>query len=377
MGTFNVACSISGISIGSEDYARVILLTPSKSKKHEALKLPKTNRYLLPNDIYNPVALTIKGKYYDSGLLTDIVRDSNVEILEERYGMSIEDILASTEERNGFYDSKSPLVQRFIQNKESFLMVYDDALALTKFGFKKEGDFYTLEECPSYQIKLENCSEPYMFEIYKEGMKVYEHFKAVVLKQFAELVYEQTGQLLGVSKEDYDLAVEMYDMAAMFVHEDIYTALSNSDIETIRECHYPLDSLLKEMHDISIKKKDYQILIDKQSAAFTPKFIESLEKQGIETPELLPEDFYEISKTDNLRLFSALSEMPLFISDYRYQLEKEDISSSLVDFYYFRSAMRSANKMYLPAMNGEQNANHAATIYLAEATLNALKNKTF
>ena len=94
MGSWNISCFISGISIGGcEDVYYIPLALnsePDTSLKHAA-------KYglMYPTNFYSPATFPILGKYDTYGGLEDIVRDKNVEHLEKVYKMPIEKILSN------------------------------------------------------------------------------------------------------------------------------------------------------------------------------------------------------------------------------------------------------------------------------------------
>lgn len=69
MGCYNVACSISNISIGAGDDIVFIPLTQSK---HGAKLGDRNTSLISPHCIYSPVTLPIFGKYDDYGGIEDI-----------------------------------------------------------------------------------------------------------------------------------------------------------------------------------------------------------------------------------------------------------------------------------------------------------------
>lgn len=89
MGSFNVACSISSISIGCGDDVAYIPLEVSRYP----YKIGDGNNFLIyPYCFYSPVTLPIFGSYDDYGGVEDIKRDANVELIEAYFDEKTEDI---------------------------------------------------------------------------------------------------------------------------------------------------------------------------------------------------------------------------------------------------------------------------------------------
>lgn len=368
MGSFNVACSISGISISYKQEIRYLLLMPNKYKQHQVHKLNRTNQFLYQDDLFKPFALPIAGRYNDAGGIQDVVKDSNTEIIEARYGMSIEDIAKGIHRKESIYHSRSPFFDRLIQNKSPFsIMVANDQLALTEFGFEEKGNFFIHPAQPKFKVKFDTSA--FHFGIYKGNQLLVEKPKVTILTQVLEFIYEQSGLFLGVADEDQQIAAELTDMSAMFIHEDIYTALADSENDSIREMalpSYEFREQVKQLADYLIKHEEaYQKLVAFHS---DKKQVKTMKGWGLPIPSLIPRNMYEMLSTKEFRTVQAFENMPLFTEHYRHLFFKEDIAELLFDFYYVKGAMRSANKMYLPAMNGEQDANHAATLNLAKIT---------
>lgn len=89
MGSFNVACSMSSISIG---YGDDIVYIPLEVSKYP-YKIGDGNNFLIyPWCFYSPVILPVFGSYNDYGRIEDIKRDTNVETVEAYFNEKIEDI---------------------------------------------------------------------------------------------------------------------------------------------------------------------------------------------------------------------------------------------------------------------------------------------
>ena len=91
MGSYNVSCGISRISLSPGMKATLFLL-----KAREESDILDRGAYLVSNEgpmlNYEPVAFPIHGKYDDYGRIGDIEYDENVMQLEKFYGESIEKI---------------------------------------------------------------------------------------------------------------------------------------------------------------------------------------------------------------------------------------------------------------------------------------------
>jgi len=94
MGSFNVACSISNISICCGDPVAFIPLEVAKYP----YKIGDGNHmFIYSNCFYAPATMPIFGMYDDYGGVENIIRDKNLEIIEKFFGHAIECIRDAAE----------------------------------------------------------------------------------------------------------------------------------------------------------------------------------------------------------------------------------------------------------------------------------------
>ena len=86
MGSYNVACSISNISINCGDPVVYFPLEPAKYRYH----VGDGNSYLIsPHCFYAPATLPLFGIYGDYGRIEDIEQNENMRIIESHFGARI------------------------------------------------------------------------------------------------------------------------------------------------------------------------------------------------------------------------------------------------------------------------------------------------
>lgn len=90
MGSFNVACTVSGVSINCGD--PIVYIPLELYRFHHKLKA-KDNILIYPWCFYVPATLPIIGIYGDYGLVDRIERNKNIEVIENHFGMKVEDII--------------------------------------------------------------------------------------------------------------------------------------------------------------------------------------------------------------------------------------------------------------------------------------------
>lgn len=128
MGCFNVACTVSNLSIGHGD--EVVFIPLKAEEDYESsnnLNERLTNDHMLiySDCLYKPTMLPIKGEYNDYGSIENIIRDENVIHLEKVYGISIEKIIdiltdfdsIDLEKENNKIDSLKTMSGMFVHRK--------------------------------------------------------------------------------------------------------------------------------------------------------------------------------------------------------------------------------------------------------------------
>ena len=91
MGSFDVACSVSRLTIHCGDPVAYIPMQPSKYQEY---KITDSNSNLIyPWCYYVPVGLPIFGKYYDYGYIDEIEENEATKSLCETLGCDIQTIV--------------------------------------------------------------------------------------------------------------------------------------------------------------------------------------------------------------------------------------------------------------------------------------------
>ena len=121
MGCFNVACSVSNLSIHSGDRVVFIPLIP---KHWNIRRYPRHKHHLVgthshltyPNCYFNPLTFPIKGEYDDYGSLENIYNDANTKAIEKFFEMKIEDFITSVERNycREYADDQNLIAKYFI-----------------------------------------------------------------------------------------------------------------------------------------------------------------------------------------------------------------------------------------------------------------------
>jgi hypothetical protein len=137
MGSFNVACSISNISISGGDKIYFLPLLSNTGSKQVLTPF----RYS-PYSDFKPFSFPIKGVYNDYGRMEDIERNVNTNCIESFLGITIEQFIAIVTDNRVFYDDLSAIFDVFFKRKE--LMEYEVSFedCAKGLGFTHCGDIY-------------------------------------------------------------------------------------------------------------------------------------------------------------------------------------------------------------------------------------------
>ena len=97
MGSFYLTCSVSHMTLNHQKTSVQLLVPKYNTKQYSSLNFEEHMNIICSNDgaqaFFSPFGFPIRGRYDDYGHLHDISRDTNVEQLEEFFGITIEDII--------------------------------------------------------------------------------------------------------------------------------------------------------------------------------------------------------------------------------------------------------------------------------------------
>lgn len=267
MGCFNVACSISKLSINHGD---PIVFVPLLSKTHgysRSLDCYADRMLIYSNAIYNPMTFPIKGKYNDYGSIEDVERDANVEAIEKFFKLKVED-LVGYDERDYPLNTQSHIFENYSLNFNSAI--------LKKFGFKGyENSFFFLdidgfEKSDQFMVVLKQSdNERYkglsfdIVEIGKKDIVIHEGYGNSghsVMKAFREKWKELTGWELGVPSDSQHLISIFDKMGGMFFHRDVYEAMMKGagTLATAAMSQYVLEKLGFELYE-DLKNSHHEV----------------------------------------------------------------------------------------------------------------------
>jgi hypothetical protein len=366
MGAFNVAGTMSNISIGPGRKVVFIPLLPTRycyNGEGSVEMHPQT--MIVSNDgasaYYSPRFLPIVGEYNDYGTLENIERDDNVEYIEQYFEMSIDD----------------------------FMSVITCSIDLDFRERKKLGEKKTKE--------LQSLSG--MFEVYDVYKKMIQYSIEMDDAANAVSMTDYVLELLGFVATDKPTKNERF--SKRFIHSDIPELEVHSDGRFCRGyfsgeefgCYHPSylkERLEEEKIELPQFKKfkgvsQYGFRFDEecQKNSEEPNEIEEIlkevEKEFLENHDLSDEELQEKMKNVRRAFESQIALrnmadrrsgiMPFHKMDY---VLTPKFREQYIQLMEFSKIMFCTNNFFFPAMNGEQEGNPDATRKLANVVLEFL-----
>lgn len=223
MGSFNVSCGISRLSINCGDKCLILPLIVPKSYNSNLNKIvrseysvaPLTSMMLDPDEMYEPFCFPIRGEYNDYGSLENIEKDSNTDAIEKFMGMSIEDFVALiTDTRRDVYDRFSSMYKVFFSDCE--LLGNDCSFSdfLLALDFVKNDNTYTINSKCSVVI------EDDIKATFANG--VVESYREYDKDDFLNDYLANVGEYLGVNPDNLEKMKLVNQLSGMFMLADVY-----------------------------------------------------------------------------------------------------------------------------------------------------------
>jgi len=370
MGSFNMKCGASDISIGSGTEVYIIPLLAEKEyyfqnqdfiKTENNIRLANTSMYLYNDDLYKPALLPIKTTYEDSMSFINIKRDENVDLIEKKFNIKIEDFikLITTE--------REPLAP-FSPVFEVFNISKLEEKSLIKKEHKYENIFNSLYEYnlkhDDIEINIEHKKSNIKINIMKSGienryiisdlngkiLKEFYDFKDITLAYLQEIIFEYGNYIISLPEENNKkIANNIKDISqfsVMIAHAEIYNLQSMKNNGIYKEIK-GIKSYFKEL-DGKIKNT-----------------INEDNKNLLE----IKNDLKRV-KLKNI-----------FFSDYEYMLdfykneilENENILILISIFFNFSDLMYRTNHYWIPGTNGVQDGDNEISLILNNKVNEILK----
>jgi hypothetical protein len=256
MGSFNVACAISNISISSGTKIAFLPILPSEMNETMGRKYNKFNLspgyvFLEPSanwvsnegayQFYKPFSLPIYGKYNDYGGIEDIEENITTDTIKSYFGISIEAFVDCIGNSRGMYDYYSPIFESYFEADVKLISDYHikfNGTWLQKMGFTKiDNETYRFRD-HDFTVSLKKVSANkknhrhagYGYQILGDRKKVLvENFDTYDnRKQFLDSYLKLTDFYIGYKEGCQDKIKMLRKLSGMFIHRDIYDYMTRN-----------------------------------------------------------------------------------------------------------------------------------------------------
>lgn len=407
MGSYNVACSISNVSIGCGDPVYFIPLSPSKFASNKQGLHFAGHMLIYAYCYYNPTCLPIKGIYDDYGGVEEIEKDANTESIEKLFGMTIEEFMECAtcyrepwnyySELHGKVINLPGLADYSIKFNADYMKAIGFNQVDTHLFTHPHKKFpHIVKFIGDFGIDAYKCFfKGIGYEISDEHGKVVKSRKAYdnksnILQDFLDL----SGHYLGVKEDDQWKVKDLRNMSGMFIHGEIYDTLCQgkekkewNDV-THSELH---DKLQQEIINWDVddeiiityakseaeqrERWELMVRIDKMLNMKQKPFKAIPKGTEIKTPKKYYSMNEPLRHNSDEGFHAFYRDWPYFRELYRESIKQGTLREAFNKFHKFYWAMYSANRFFFPAMNGEQCGNTEASIRLLLATQGILTDR--
>lgn len=232
MGCFNIACSISNLSIGYGERAYFIPLTPNIYRGNHLVGVKSYLTY--PNSYYNPFCLPIEGYYNDYGTLENIIENENTKALEDFFGIDIESIveIITRAQYDNMTSSNALVIDKFAvdQSINSYGLDFGEDFLLKLGLIKHENEYFYFPKFANYHVHLQNDNSKYTIFNKEKNELIYSSSEYYLKKDFQQVYENITGYILNVSEQNQSKVKLLLSLSGMFVLSDIYNHLANINL---------------------------------------------------------------------------------------------------------------------------------------------------
>jgi hypothetical protein len=350
VGSFNVGCGISNISIEPGDKTGFVILNTGSGPERIS---PECGVSMLLNeyDLYRPYLPPLFGEYNDYGSIESIKKSKTTEFMEHLFARDIETIINCLTDNTILYDAHGRIFDAYFKGDKTFdkfgathgesFLPLGFSKAKGKRGeevFSLKGFEIVITKHPEYELLFN-----YSIRNAKTGEVLIQPFVSQFPGQALDAFGRASGIYPGYDKKDYSRIVRLRDSHGMFFSEDVFRAMTEhlSTDWFYGDMPAKWAKLWKEF--IELPKK-FGGILDNKDRQYTQvgRFVDTNTSFPAEDTHLL--GFYG--------------------SDLGYL--------QLVDLM---NVMRVTNRLFTPSFCGSQDGNTKASLALSEATTQILTER--
>lgn len=353
MGSFNVGCGISNLSIEMGDDIGFLILTKGTGNERRAPDMG-TATFIYGDEMFKPYAPPVFGHYGDYGIVEAIEKSKTTEFLEKKFSRPIENIIECITCGGGPYDSGRIYDNYFTGSKKFREFGVSHEVALTELGFTKmpSGKNEEIYRLAGADIVIRPSEQHEMLSVWsiwsaeKDDTVLVPEF----ISQFSSMALEKFSQVTGVfpgyEEKDYEAIQALAGFYGMYFLKDTLTGM---------KAH--------------LAKNDY--FFPDEKAGYEKMWKEFCAAQLVIKRN--PEESWELTKLPYMQLGQFIERRTGFPLESIMELSAYEDSYEFVELGYFMSVMATVNRMFMPSYCGTQDGDTDASLALNEITSKVLK----
>jgi hypothetical protein len=357
VGCFNVACSISNISIDGGDPIVFIPLLPNACQVNENGEhvLNPGTQITGIDDLFIPFCLPIQGFYNEYGSLERIIEDENTKAIESFFGITIKEFVDCAVCMRDETDRYGDIFKSYALDT-SYFSHLDDAF-FTAFGFEKSADYYYLSNFP-FKVRFHEIENPsfrkYHFTITNNDDEVVVDYEGQDREEeIQKAFFRLTGHYINYAEKDQEKINLLKQMSGMFIHGDMFAKLTE----------IPDKNLLQAYEKFQAEVERYKN-IDNEFAVM-----------GMLSKELVEKTFNPWGEYHGGPFTAYFRDWKYFSNIYQEPLNQGHLRDEFASYMSFYHLMYSGNRFFFPNMKGEQSGNNKVSKMILKKSLEIVNKR--
>jgi hypothetical protein len=367
MGSFNVACGVSRISMGG---GRRAVLVPLLREKTYRDFHGSGGAMIISNDgishTYSPFALPIFGEYNDYGVLDNIEENVNTKAIEKYYGCSIERFV---EYICRPWDNRDKEKQKTFPDNPYSMFVHRDVYNnLSRKIYSEYGELdsaYASHYVNPYVLGLLGFVAGDDDEKRERYNTPYTHPEIPSLVVWSDGTYNEF-EIDGKKLQTWIYHIK--DFHKFLLEKKLFVPPIMKSFRKVSEYDIKFDEDLTEYNSrAGLRKLSEELKNRKEGEPLSDELTEKLKVFGTNISQY----FQSLKKVHSVRSIFRFGNYygereDIFDELYGNVVNEPEFKTLLVGFRNFEHGMYGVNASYGPTWNGHQCGNHKATINLAK-----------
>lgn len=237
MGSFNVGCGISNLSINEGDEIGFVILGKNENKETHG-----QSYYNYATDLYQAFLAPVYGKYDDYGNITDVEPSLTTEVIENMFHRPVETVLNCISSQHDIYDPQGQIFQQYSNPNKSWEVwePFSNSAAL-ELGFthtKGDNDGHDIYTMGDFILvirtsKASKLTPKGSWSLYISGAD-HPTIQDSPLSNLGEMLEEFgriTGMYPGFDSSDYDAIRVLNELHGMFFLKEFYDGMKEYALE--------------------------------------------------------------------------------------------------------------------------------------------------